>query len=170
VKKAICKVLDILCWIVAHFSVIGGVGLIAMIAVTLTNVIMRLFRASVVGNMEMVCYLMIIIVFLCFGNATLNNVFIKVEVFDFKKAERPVRIAIDAIQFVICIYAAYCCFMQAGSAGRLGTVSQLLKIPRAPFLTLSAIGFILIAIAIPLKYYYDKVYVPALALPKIQRK
>ncbi|MCL1829174.1 MAG: TRAP transporter small permease [Oscillospiraceae bacterium] len=152
-KKILYLILDFLCFIAENLSVIGGIGLIAMMVITATDVILRMFSSSVLGSMELISYLMCVVIFLSFGKATFVDSFTKVELFDFKKAEPLIRALMDIIHAVMCAFASYYCFVQSGVTKSIGTVSQMLKIPRWPFLVLSGTGFLLITISIPLSKY-----------------
>lgn len=155
-KKIGCKILDGLCFIADHICVIGGIALIVMMGLTAADVILRMFNKSILGNMEMIQYLMIVVIFLSFGKATFDNSFIRVEIFDFKKAEPVIKVIIDVIHVAICLIATYYCFSQGMAAKVMGTSSQMLRIVRWPFLLLSGVGFFLIAISIPLANYRNR--------------
>jgi TRAP-type C4-dicarboxylate transport system permease small subunit len=155
-KKIGCKIMDGLCFIANNLSVIGGVALVAIIVLTATDVILRLFSRSIIGNMELIQYLMIVLVFLSFGKATFDDSFIRVELFHFKGAEHAIRIVIDVLHVIVCLVAAYYCVQQSISAMNMGTSSQMLRIVRWPFVLLSGFGFLLIAVSIPLSHYWRK--------------
>ena len=152
-KKLLFRVLDILCFIAENLSAVGGIGLIAMMVLTITDVVLRQFGGTVIGNVELISYLICVVVFLGFGKATFIESFTKVEVFDFRKAEPIVRVLIDIIHMGMCGFAAYYCFAQSAVTRRMGTLSLMLKIPRWPFVTLAGVGFFLIVISIPLSRY-----------------
>ena len=155
-KKALCKILDFLCFIAENLSVIGGIGLIAMMVITAADVTLRLFSRSVLGSMELISYLMCVVVFLSFGKSTFVESFTKVEIFNFKKAEPIVKAVMDSIHVLMCAFASYYCFVQSGVTRIMGTVSQMLKIPRWPFLMLAGVGFLLITVSIPLSKYKNR--------------
>ena len=152
-KKLAIRILDFFCFIAEHLAVVGGIALIAMMVLTVTDVIMRRFGSTVLGNVELLCYMMCVVVFLGFGKATFIDCFTKVEIFDFKKAEPVVRIVMDVIHFTLCAFTSYYCFVQSMVTRKLGTTSPRLEIPRWPFVFLAGIGFLLITISIPLAKY-----------------
>ena len=148
--------MDFLCFIAENLYVIGGIGLISMMVITAADVTLRMFNTSILGSMELISYLMCVVVFLSFGKSTFVESFTKVEIFDFKKAEPVVKIVTDALHILMCAFASYFCFVQSGVTRSIGTVSQMLKIPRWPFLFLSGIGFLLITVSIPLSKYKNR--------------
>ena len=152
-KRILERILDILCFIAENLSVIGGIALIAMMVITASDVTLRMFDRGILGSMELIQYLMCVTVFLSFGKATFIDSFTKVEIFNFRRAEPIVKSLMHVIHFAICVIGSYYCFVQSGVTMAMGTVSQMLKIPRWPFLFLSGIGFLLIAISIPLSIY-----------------
>ena len=152
-KKLAGVILDIFCFIAENLAVIGGIALIAMMLLTIADVVLRRFGSTVIGNVELLCYIMCVIVFLGFGKATFINCFTKVEIFDFKKAEPFVKVFMDIVHFVMCAFASYFCFIQSMQTRKMGTTSPRLEIPRWPFVFLSGIGFLLITISIPLVNY-----------------
>ena len=152
-KKALLWVLDVFCLIAENLSIVGGIGLVAMMIITALDVVLRLFSKSVLGSMELISYLMCVVVFLSFGRATFIESYTKVELFSFGKAEPYVRVVIDVIHMVICAFTSYYCFMQSVVTKDIGTVSQMLQIPRWPFLALAGVGFLLITVSIPLLRY-----------------
>lgn len=154
-KKTLERILDVLCFVADNLSVIGGVALVAMMVITASNVTLRMFNSAVLGSMELIQYLMCVVVFLSFGKATFIDSFTKVEIFNFRRAEPIVKSVMHVIHFAMCAVCSYYCFIQSGVTMDMGTVSQMLKIPRWPFLFLSGIGFLLIAISIPLSIYRD---------------
>jgi len=152
-KKSLLWVLDAFCFIAENLSVVGGLGLLAMMIITATDVFLRLFSKSVLGSMELISYLMCVVVFLSFGRATFIESYTKVELFSFGKSEPVIRAIIDVIHTGVCAFTSYFCFVQSAVTRDMGTVSQMLKIPRWPFLTLSGAGFLLIAVSVPLLRY-----------------
>jgi len=152
-KKLAVWILDFFCFIAEHLAVVGGVALIGMMVLTVTDVIMRRFGSTVLGNVELLCYMMCVVVFLGFGKATFIDCFTKVEIFDFKKAEPVIRVVMDVIHFTLCAFTSYYCFVQSTVTKKLGTTSPRLEIVRWPFVFLAGIGFLLITISIPLAKY-----------------
>lgn len=155
-KKILCKILDFFCFISDNLAVIGGIALIAIMGITATDVVLRLFSKSIIGSMELIQYLMIVLVFLSFGKATFDDSFTKVEVFDFKKAEPIVKVIIHILHVALCLFTSYYCFAQTAASKALNTTSPMLKIVRWPFYIICGIGFLLIAVSIPLSIYREK--------------
>jgi TRAP-type C4-dicarboxylate transport system permease small subunit len=100
--------------------------------------------------MEINICMMAVLIFLGFGKCVMDDGFIRVEIFKFGKAEKPVRRLIDVIHAAICLIIAWNCIIQGISAQSMHGVSQLLKIPKYPFVYLSAGAFLLVAIGIPM--------------------
>jgi TRAP-type C4-dicarboxylate transport system permease small subunit len=138
--------------IYAKLNFFAGLSLIVMIAVTLSDVVFRatgLHNGSLRGAMEINICMMAILVFLSFGKCTTDDGFIRVEIFKFGRAEKPIRRLIDVLHAAICLIVAWNCILQGISAQNMHGVSQLLKIPKYPFVYLSAVAFLLVAIGIP---------------------
>ena len=152
-KKLLHGVLNVFCFIAENLSAVGGAGLIAMMVLTVADVVLRQFGSTVIGNVELISYLICVVVFLGFGKATFIESFTKVEVFDFKKAEPFVRVLMDVVHVVMCAFTSYYCFAQSAVTRRMGTSSLMLKIPRWPFLALAGVGFLLIVVSVPLSRY-----------------
>jgi TRAP-type C4-dicarboxylate transport system permease small subunit len=147
------KLADIVNSVYAKFNVIAGLALLAMILVTLLDVIFRATgfnNGSLRGAMEINICMMAVLIFLGFGKCVMDDGFIRVEIFNFRKAEKPVRRFIDVIHAALCLIIAWNCLLQGISAQSMHGVSQLLKIPKYPFMYLSAVAFLFIAIAIPM--------------------
>ena len=154
-KKLLCRILDFFCFIAENLSVIGGIGLIAIMILTLTDVILRMLGSTIIGNVELICCLICVVVFLGFGKSTFDENYTKVEILNFRKAEPVVRIIMDIIHFGMCAFASYYCFVQSTVTKKMSTTSLMLKIPRWPFIVLAGIGFLLITVSIPLSRYRE---------------
>jgi TRAP-type C4-dicarboxylate transport system permease small subunit len=147
------KLADIVNAVFAKFSLIAGLALLIMVVVTLLDVIFRatgLHNGSLRGAMEINVCMMAVLIFLAFGKCVMDDGFIRVEIFKFGKAEKPVRRFIDVLHVAMCLIIAWNCLLQGISAQSMHGVSQLLKIPKYPFVYLSAFAFLLIAIAVPM--------------------
>ena len=154
-KKVLCGILNVFCFIAENTAVIGGVGLVAIMGVTIVDVVLRRFGSTVTGSVELVSYLICVVVFLGFGKCTFLDSFTKVEVFDFRKAEFAVKVLMHVIHTVMCAIAGYYCIVQSAVIRRMGTASLMLSIPRWPFIFLSGIGFFLVAASVPLSIYIN---------------
>ena len=152
-KKVLCGVLDVFCFIAENLSIIGGIALVAMMVLTIVDVVLRRFGSTVTGNVELISYLICVVVFLGFGKSVFIDSFTKVEVFDFRKAEPFIKALMDVIHVVMCGFTSYYCFAQSTVARRMGTSSLMLDIPRWPFIFLSGVGFLLITVSVPLSIY-----------------
>ena len=152
-KKVLCGILNVFCFIAENTAVIGGIGLVAIIGVTIVDVMLRRFGSTVTGSVELVSYLICVVVFLGFGKCTFLDSFTKVEIFDFRKAEPAVKAVMHVIHTGMCAVAGYYCIVQSSVIRRMGTASLMLNIPRWPFVFLSGIGFFLVAASIPLSIY-----------------
>jgi TRAP-type C4-dicarboxylate transport system permease small subunit len=147
------KIADLVNSIYAKLNLIAGLALLAMIAVTLLDVIFRatgFFNGSFRGAMEINICMMAVLIFLSFGKCVMDDGFIRVEIFKFGKAEKPARRIIDVLHAAICLIIAWNCILQGISAQNMHGVSQLLKIPKYPFVYLSVVAFLLVAIGIPM--------------------
>ena len=155
-KKILFGILDVFCFISENLSIIGCAALIAIMLLTVADVVLRMFGSTVIGNVEMISYSICVVVFLGFGKSVFIDSFTKVEVFDFRKAEPFVKVLMDIIHMVICGLTSYYCFAQSSVARTMGTSSLMLHIPRWPFLFLAGVGFLLITISVPLSNYKNR--------------
>jgi hypothetical protein len=80
----------------------------------------------------------------------MDDGFVRVEIFKFGRAEKPARRVIDVLHVGIASLIAWNCLLQGISAQDMHGVSQLLKIPKYPFVYLSVVAFLLVAIGVPM--------------------
>ncbi len=146
------KVEKIFRTIIEACGIIGVVILLAMMLMTVTDVIMRFFfNKPIIGSMEISVTLMVCVVFLGIGWCALNDGHISVDIITGKlsKRGRALLNAIDNIvTLVLSLIIAWRSFMEAISAMDMGVTSPILGIPRYPFVFVTSFGFFLLFSAV----------------------
>lgn len=131
--------------IVDDISYLGYLAMLCMMMLTVVDVTLRFFGHPIMGSMEITVALMVCVVFFGMGRCTLQNVHLKVELF--KKF--PILDKINSIiTMILCFVIGWQCVVQGGKAMDLQSASQLLRIPKYPFLYVAACGFFLVAVAL----------------------
>jgi TRAP-type C4-dicarboxylate transport system permease small subunit len=132
-------------WIIEKFMYIGGAAVIFIMLYTTANVILRIFKHPLPGDIEVTVSVLVCIVYATIAACLLSNAHIRIELF--KKWPWLDHVN-NLIAFVTSFVIAVQAFNQVGTAVRMHVVSTLLGIPRAPFLFFAALGFLLFAIAV----------------------
>jgi TRAP-type C4-dicarboxylate transport system permease small subunit len=132
-------------WIIQKFMYIGAAAVLFIMLYTTANVILRIFKHPMPGDIEVTVSVLVCIVYATIASCLLSNAHIRIELF--KKwpwLDHVNNLIAFATAFVIAVQA----FNQVGTAARMHVTSTLLGIPRAPFLFFAALGFLLFALAV----------------------
>jgi TRAP-type C4-dicarboxylate transport system permease small subunit len=142
------KVEKITRFIIETCGIIGVIILLAMMMMTVTDVIMRyFFRQPIIGSMEISVTLMVCIVFLGIGWCALNDGHISVDIITGKlsKRSRALLNGFDNIvTLVLALLITWRSFMEAVSVKDMEVTSPILGIPRYPFVFVTSFGFFLL--------------------------
>ena len=135
-------------FIIEGCGIIGVIILLAMMMMTVADVVLRyFFRQPIIGSMEVSIMLMACIVFLCIGWCALKDGHISVDIITGKlsKKGRAVLNGIDnVVTLLIALLIAWRSFVEAMSVKDMGVTSPILGIPRYPFVFVVSFGFLLL--------------------------
>jgi TRAP-type C4-dicarboxylate transport system permease small subunit len=145
------KVEKIIRLIIESSGIAGVVILLAMMTMTVADVIMRyFFRRPIIGSTEISVTLMVCVVFLGIGWCALNDGHISVDIITnrLSKRGRALLNAFDNIvTLVLALIIAWRSFIEAVSVKNMEVTSPLLSIPRYPFVFVTSFGFLLLFFA-----------------------
>jgi TRAP-type C4-dicarboxylate transport system permease small subunit len=139
------KIFSILDWVINKSIYIAGAAVIFIMVYTTLNVIMRVLGHPLSGDIEVTQAVLVVIIYFVIAACLLNDKHIKIELF--KKWSWLDHVN-NVIAFGISLLIAIQAFHQVGTAARMHVSSTLLGIPRAPFIFVSGLGFLLFAIAV----------------------
>jgi TRAP-type C4-dicarboxylate transport system permease small subunit len=140
--KRIFRISD---WIIQKFLYVGAAAVIFTMFYTTANVILRVFKRPMSGDIEITVSALVCIVYATIAACVLSDAHIRIELF--KKwpwMDHVNNLVASATALVISFQA----FRQVSTAVRMHVTSTLLGIPRAPFLFFAALGFLLFAHAV----------------------
>lgn len=137
--------------IIEASGIAGVVILLAMMTMTVIDVIMRyFFRRPIIGSMEISIALMVCVVFLGIGWCALKDGHISVDIITgrLSKRGRAILNGLDNIvTLVLALIITWRSFMEAMSVKDMEVTSPILSIPRYPFIFITAFGFLLLFFA-----------------------
>jgi TRAP-type C4-dicarboxylate transport system permease small subunit len=137
--------------IIEASGIVGVVILLAMMMMTVSDVILRyFFRRPIVGSVEISTLLMVCVVFLAIAWCALKDGHISVDIITSKLSKRG-RAFLNGfdnlLTFALALIIAWRTFLEAASVKKMDVNSPLLGIPRYPFIFLTAFGFLLLFFA-----------------------
>ena len=142
------KVERMMTLIIEACGIIGVVILLAMMMMTVADVIMRyFFRQPIIGSMEISVTLMVCVVFLGIGWCALNDGHISVEIITGKLSKRGQALLNgfdNIVTLVLALIITWRSFMEALSVKDMEVTSPILGIPRYPFVFVTSFGFFLL--------------------------
>lgn len=126
------------------FNAVACLAVIAMVLLSVVDVVLRLFGKPIPGAYELVGFMGTIAVSFALGYTSLEKGHIAVELL-FRKLPLRVQLAVEAftdfVSFLIFGLLAYQAFIYALDIRRSGEVSSTLQMPIYPFIFGMAIGF-----------------------------
>jgi TRAP-type C4-dicarboxylate transport system permease small subunit len=114
-------------------------------AYTTLNVILRAFDRPLKGDIEMTQAVLVVIIYFVIAACLLNDSHIRIELI---KRFRWIDHINNIVAFGVALLIAVEAFRQVGTAARMNVGSTLLAIPRAPFIFVSGLGFLLFSLAV----------------------
>jgi TRAP-type C4-dicarboxylate transport system permease small subunit len=137
--------------IIEASGIIGVVMLLAMMMMTVADVIMRyFFRRPIIGSVEISVVLMVCVVFLSIGWCALNDGHISVDIITGKLSKRG-RALLNGfdniVTLVLALIITWRSFTEAVFVKNMEVTSPLLAIPRYPFVFVTSFGFLLLFLA-----------------------
>ena len=137
--------------IIEACGILGVVILLAMMMMTVADVIMRyFFRQPIIGSMEISVALMVCVVFLGIGWCALNDGHISVDIITGKLSKRGQALLNgfdNIVTLVLALIITWRSFMEALSVKDMEVTSPILGIPRYPFVFVTSFGFFLLCSA-----------------------
>jgi TRAP-type transport system small permease protein len=122
-----------------------GIGvLLCMTALTVVDVIGRLFKRPIVGGTEITEFMMVTIVFLCIGWAATRGKMITVDLITMKlspKVQNILNVITMFIGLVVVIIITWRSYLSTLDVQGDNVTSMILHIPSAPFMWILSIGF-----------------------------
>ncbi len=147
--KNVVKVID---WIVDKSIYLGCTAVVLMMMTTVVDVVLRFFKHPLKGSMEITTALMVCVVFFGMGRCSLLDLHMKVDIFKkFPWLDKVNKLITTALCLIICWQT----IIQAFKAQSLNSVSQLLRIPKYPFVFVAAYGFLIIAAALISEFIHN---------------
>jgi TRAP-type C4-dicarboxylate transport system permease small subunit len=140
--KRIFRVSD---WIIQKFMYVGAAAVLFIMFYTTINVILRVFKHPLPGDIEVTVSVLVCIVYATIAACVLSDAHIRIELF--KKWPWLDHVN-NFVAFLTALVISVQAFKQVGTAARMHVTSTLLGIPRAPFLFFAALGFLLFALAV----------------------
>ena len=145
------KAEKILRFIIEASGIVGVAFLLAMMMMTVVDVVLRyFFRRPIIGSVEISISLMVCVVFLGIAWCALNDGHISVDIITSKlsKKGRAFLNSFDnLVTFALALIIAWRSYLEAVSVKKMEVNSPLLDIPRYPFVTITAFGFLLLFFA-----------------------
>jgi TRAP-type C4-dicarboxylate transport system permease small subunit len=139
------KIFAVLDWVINNFIYFGGAVMILLMFFTTINTVGRLFNSPIAGDIEITVNALVCIVYSTIASCVINDKHIKIDIF----TKCPwLNHFNNAFAFATSLFISIESFNQGLKVVRMQYVSQLLQIPRAPFVFISALGFFLFAVAI----------------------
>ena len=145
------KVEKIISLIIEASGITGVVILLAMMMMTVADVIMRyFFRQPIIGSMEISVVLMVCVVFLGIGWCALSDGHISVDIITGRLSQRG-RALLNGfdniVTLVLALIITWRSFVEALSVKDMEVASPILSIPRYPFVFITSFGFLLLFFA-----------------------
>jgi TRAP-type C4-dicarboxylate transport system permease small subunit len=120
-----------------YICFIGGLALILMMLLTIADVILREFRAPVVGTYELVGYMAVIVLGFSIPYTTSVRSHVVVDFFTMKlpeKIQRFLLLITRCVGILLFIFMGYHLLLMGGDYYRSGEVSPTLQVPFYPFI------------------------------------
>jgi len=131
--------------LVEGVNVLSCVAMVIMMLTIILDVILRMFSHYVPGQLEIVSFGMVCVVWFAVGRCALKEEMIQVNVFNVGPVVEFIN---KLITIALCIIATIGAIREGAIAQQLGGSSSVLNIPRYPFLWVTALGFLLIVLVV----------------------
>ena len=134
-------------------NVLSCVAMVIMMLTIILDVILRMFSRHVPGQLEIVSYGMVCVVWFAVGRCALKEEMIQVNVFNVGPI---IELINKLISIAMCTFATIGAFREGLIARRLGGGSSILRIPRYPFFWVTALGFLMVALAVTVLLVHNR--------------
>lgn len=139
------KIFNGLDWVINNFIYFGGAVMLLLMLFTTVNSIGRIFNRPIAGDMEITVNALVCIVYSTIASCVISDKHIKIDIFTkFLWLTHFNHLFAIATSLLIATQS----FNQGLKVVKMQYVTQLLQIPRAPFVFISALGFFLFALAV----------------------
>ena len=135
----ICRVLNIL----------GITVLLLMAAMTVVDVVGRLFKRPIVGSTEITEFMMVTIVFLCIGWCALKGRMITVDLITLRLSQRVQAILNSISLFIglgVMVVITWRSFLETLAVQKESVYTIILHVPSAPFMWILSVGFAVLSL------------------------
>ena len=138
------KIDRIVCRFIELNSLVAGVFVLIMMSFTSSDVILRFFARPIIGSHEITILILATIVFFAIPLGVVRDKHIKVDVLKiFPFADHITYFIYAAILFIV----SWATIGSIMTAHRINITSQVLNLPRWPFMIVTCYGFFLTAVA-----------------------
>jgi TRAP-type transport system small permease protein len=127
-----------------YMNIVGITVLLAMTAMTVIDVIGRIFKRPIIGGTEITEFEMVTIVFLCLGWAAINGKMITVDLITTKLSQKIQGVLNCITMFIglgVIIVITWRSYLATLDVQKDQVSTMILKIPSAPFMWVLSIGF-----------------------------
>jgi TRAP-type C4-dicarboxylate transport system permease small subunit len=142
-KKVLKRIVFVIEKIAEYSSFIGAIILVFLMLYIGFEIIMRMFRHPINGDVEVSVSMIVCVVYFAFAYAAFTDHHVRVTLF--KR-----WVFLDHLNYIVCggcaVYVGIQCANQAIFAHQLQITTQNLHIPRSVFLMVTAFGFLLFAL------------------------
>ncbi|NLL51861.1 MAG: TRAP transporter small permease [Peptococcaceae bacterium] len=139
------KIFDYADWIINKFMYFGGTIILLLMFYTTVNTIMRFFNHPLPGDIEITVNAQVCIIYSTIAACVLSDTHIRVDIL---KSRPWLEHFNNLFAFATAMFISIQSFKQGLSVAKMNYVSQLLQIPRAPFVFIACLGFFLFALAV----------------------
>ncbi|MCL1828133.1 MAG: TRAP transporter small permease, partial [Oscillospiraceae bacterium] len=134
-------------------NVLSCAAMVIMMLTIIADVFLRMFSRYVPGQLEIVSCGMVCVVWFAVGRCALKEEMIQVNIF---KVGPVVEFINKLIVIALCAVATIGAVKEGLIAMRLGTGSSILKIPKYPFMWVTAFGFFTVISAVSVLLLYAR--------------
>jgi TRAP-type C4-dicarboxylate transport system permease small subunit len=133
-------------------NLLSCVAIVVMMLVIMADVILRIFSGYVKGQLEIVSYCMVCVVWFAVGRVVMKGEMIQVNIF---RVGPVVELINKLISIALCVLGCVGAIKESAIALQFDSTSNILHIPQYPFMWVTAFGFALIAIATIVLIVYE---------------
>jgi hypothetical protein len=135
------KIFDIIC-------ILSCAAVVVMMLTIIVDVLLRRVHSYVPGQLEIVSCGMVCVVWLAVGQCALKGEMIQVNIFNVGPVVEMIN---RLITIAICILATVGAVHEGFIALKMASASSILHIPKYPFMWVTALGFLTVAVAVAIE-------------------
>lgn len=126
-------------------NLLSCAAIVVMMLVIMADVILRIFSGYVKGQLEIVSYCMVCVVWFAVGRVVMRGEMIQVNIC---KVGPVVELINQLISIALCVLACVGAIRESRIALQFHSTSNILHIPQYPFMWVTAFGFALVAVVV----------------------